>query len=55
MDLDDSCERPTQVLRENKGKQKSSYCLKPKQQREVIRWMKHLKFSMVMLLVLEDL
>jgi hypothetical protein len=28
--IDEKCDRPTQVLRENKGKLKFSYCLKPK-------------------------
>jgi hypothetical protein len=38
------CDRPTQVLRENGGKPKADFCLKPKQQKEVIKWMKDLKF-----------
>jgi hypothetical protein len=44
MDLAEILDHPTQVLRENKGKQKTNNCLKPKQRREVMRWMKHLKF-----------
>jgi hypothetical protein len=55
MDLVVICDRPTQVLRENGGKPKADYCLKPKQQKEVMKWMKDMKFPMVMLLVLEDL
>jgi hypothetical protein len=38
------CDRPTQVLRENRGKPKADYCLKPKQQKEVMKWMKDIKF-----------
>jgi hypothetical protein len=43
MDLAVICDRPTQVLRENGGK-KADYCLKPKQQKEVMKWMKDIKF-----------
>jgi hypothetical protein len=32
------------VLRENGGKPKADYCLKPKQPKEVMKWMKDLKF-----------
>jgi hypothetical protein len=38
------CDHPTQVLRENRGKPKDDYCLKHKQQNEVMKWMKDLKF-----------
>jgi hypothetical protein len=38
------CDRPTQVLRQNGGKPKANYCLKPKQRKEVMKWMKHMKF-----------
>jgi hypothetical protein len=38
------CDRPTQVLRENRGKPKVDYCLKPKQWKVVMKWMKDLKF-----------
>jgi hypothetical protein len=44
MDLAVICDRPTQVLRENGGKPKADYCLKPKQRKEVMKWMKDLKF-----------
>jgi hypothetical protein len=44
MDLAVICDRPTQALRENRGKPKADYCLKPKQQKEVMKWMKDLKF-----------
>jgi hypothetical protein len=45
MDLVVICDRPTQVLRENESKPKVDYCLKPKQQKEVMSWTKNLKFS----------
>jgi hypothetical protein len=45
LDLAMICDHPTQVLRENGGKPKADYCLKPNQQKEVMRWMKDLKFS----------
>jgi hypothetical protein len=32
------------VLRENGGKPKADYCLKPKQRKEVMKWMKDIKF-----------
>jgi hypothetical protein len=32
------------VLRENGAKPKVDYCLKPKQRKEVTKWMKDLKF-----------
>jgi hypothetical protein len=44
MDLAMICDRPTQVLRENRGRPKAEYYLKPKEQKEVMRWMKDLKF-----------
>jgi hypothetical protein len=44
MDLAVICDRSTQVLRENRGKPKADYCLKPKQRKEVMKWMKDLKF-----------
>jgi hypothetical protein len=44
MDLAVICDRPTQVLRENRGKPKADYCLKPKQRKEVMKWMKDIKF-----------
>jgi hypothetical protein len=44
MDLAVICDHPTQVLRENGGKPKVDYCLKPKQRKEVMKWMKDLKF-----------
>jgi hypothetical protein len=44
MDLAVICDRPTQVLRENGGKLKADYCLKPKQRKEVMKWMNDLKF-----------
>ena len=44
MDLAVICDSPTQVLRENGGKPKANYCLKPKQQKEVMKWMKDIKF-----------
>src|SRR5688572_13610999 len=44
MDLAVICDRPTQVLRENGGKLKADYCLKPRQRKEVMKWMKDIKF-----------
>jgi hypothetical protein len=44
MDLAVICDRPNQVLRENGGKPKADHCLKPKQRKEVMKWMKDLKF-----------
>jgi hypothetical protein len=44
MDLALICDRPTQVLRENGGKPKADYCLKPKQRKEVMKRMKDIKF-----------
>jgi hypothetical protein len=44
MDLAVIYDRPTQVLRENRGKPKADYCLKPKQRKEVMKWMKDIKF-----------
>jgi hypothetical protein len=44
MDLAVICDRPTQVLRENGGKPKVDYYMKPKQQNGVMKWMKDLKF-----------
>jgi hypothetical protein len=44
MDLAMICGRPTQVIRENRGKPKAYYCLKPKKRKEVMKWMKDLKF-----------
>jgi hypothetical protein len=44
MDLAVICGRPTQVLRENGGKPKVDYCLIPKQRKEVMKWMKDIKF-----------
>jgi hypothetical protein len=44
MDLAMICDRPTQVIRENRGKPKADYCLKPKKRKEVMKWMKDLKF-----------
>jgi hypothetical protein len=38
------CDRPTQVLRENRGKPKANYCLKLKQRKEVMKCMKDIKF-----------
>jgi hypothetical protein len=32
------------VLRENGGKLKADYCLKPKQRKEVMKWMQDIKF-----------
>jgi hypothetical protein len=44
MDLAVICDCPTQVLRENGGKPKADYCLKPKQRKEVMKWMEGIKF-----------
>jgi hypothetical protein len=52
MDLAVICDRPTQVLRENGAKPKVDYCLKPKQRKEVMKWMKDIKFPDVTPLVL---
>jgi hypothetical protein len=44
MDLAVICDRLTQVLREDRGKPKVDSCLKLKQRKEVMSWMKNLKF-----------
>jgi hypothetical protein len=43
-DLAELCNRPTLELKETGGKPRSSFCLKPQQRKEVMRWMKGLKF-----------
>jgi hypothetical protein len=43
-DLEKLCNRPTQELNENGKKQHAQFCLKPKQKKEVMEWLKILKF-----------
>ena len=43
-DLAELCNRPTLELSESGGKPRASFCLKPKQRKEVMAWMKRLKF-----------
>ena len=43
-DLGDICNRPTLMLRENEGRPCAEFSLKPTERREVMHWMKDLKF-----------
>jgi hypothetical protein len=43
-DLVELCNHPSLELRVNVGKPRASFCLKPQQRKEVMRWMKGLKF-----------
>jgi hypothetical protein len=43
-DLAELCNRPSLELKVNGGKSCASFCLKPQQRKEVMRWMKRLKF-----------
>ena len=43
-DLAVLCNRPTLELSESGGKLHASFCLKPKEKKEVMRWLKKLKF-----------
>jgi hypothetical protein len=43
-ELEELCNHPSLVLKVNGGKPCTSFCLKPQQRKEVIRWMKGLKF-----------
>jgi hypothetical protein len=43
-DLVELCNHPSLELRVNVGKPHASFCLKPQQRKEVMRWMKGLKF-----------
>ena len=43
-DLAQICKRPTLELTEAGGKPRAPFCLKPKEKKEVLRWMKKLKF-----------
>jgi hypothetical protein len=43
-DLAEICNRPTLELTESGGKPRASFCLKPRQEKEVMRWLKNLKF-----------
>ena len=43
-DLAQICKRPTLELTEAGGKPRAPFCLKPKDKKEVLRWMKKLKF-----------
>jgi hypothetical protein len=43
-DLAKLCNRPSLELKVNGGKPHTSFCLKPQQRKEVMRWMKGLKF-----------
>jgi hypothetical protein len=44
-DLVEFCNRPSLELKVTGGKPHASFCLKPQQRKEVMRWMKGLKFS----------
>jgi hypothetical protein len=44
-DLAELCNRPSLELKVNGGKPHASFYLKPQQRKEVMRWMKRLKFS----------
>jgi hypothetical protein len=43
-DLAELCNRPYLELKVNGGKPRASFCLKPQHRKEVMRWMKGLKF-----------
>jgi hypothetical protein len=43
-DLSDLCNRPSLELKVIGGKSHASFCLKPQQRKEVMQWMKGLKF-----------
>jgi hypothetical protein len=43
-DLAKLCNHPSLELKVNGGKPRTSFCLKPQQRKEVMRWMKRLKF-----------
>jgi hypothetical protein len=43
-DLVELCNRPSLELKVNGGKPRASFCLKPQQKKEVMQWMKRLKF-----------
>jgi hypothetical protein len=43
-DLAEICDRPSLHLTESGGKPRASFCLKPKQKKDVMRWLKNLKF-----------
>jgi hypothetical protein len=43
-DLVELCNNPSVELKVNGGKSRTSFCLKPQQRKEVMRWMKGLKF-----------
>jgi hypothetical protein len=38
------CNRPSLELKSSDGKPRASFCLKPKEKKEVLIWLKHLKF-----------
>jgi hypothetical protein len=44
LDLAELCNRPSVELKVNGGKPHASFWLKPQQRKEVMRWMKGLKF-----------
>jgi hypothetical protein len=43
-DLAEPCNRPSLELKVNNAKLRASFCLKPQQRKEDMRWMKGLKF-----------
>ncbi|WVZ52608.1 hypothetical protein U9M48_003652 [Paspalum notatum var. saurae] len=43
-DLANICNRPTLELTASRGKPRAPFCLKPHERKEVLRWMKNLKF-----------
>jgi hypothetical protein len=43
-DLAELCNRPSIELKVNGGRPRASFCLKPQQRKQVMRWMKWLKF-----------
>lgn len=44
VDLGNICNRPTLMLRENGGKPRAEFALRPNERKEVMKWMKDLKF-----------
>jgi hypothetical protein len=44
-DLAELCNHPSLELKVTHGKSRASFCLKPQQRKEVMRWMKGLQFS----------
>jgi hypothetical protein len=47
-DLAQLCNRPSLELKPSGGKPPAPFCLKPKEKKEVLIWLKNLKFSRVL-------